>query len=631
MKYFFFQRPALVFSLAGLTALACLEVPIFISLFCIVLWTWKWLAEQKMVAPIPRKMTTALSVFLFIYIFIQYRTLLEQEASSALLVALASLKVMDYSNRRDHLLLILLGFLLLTLKPLYGLDLYWLPVQLICMMSLWLALSQDNRKLPRGVVGKIFLASLPIAALLFFIFPRVVFPWAASQSRGNARMGFSTDLNPGEVSKLASSNDLVMRARFPNNINVDPRELYWKGGVLTISDGMNWKAKKNFERAERRDYQIKGDVLNYEVILQPGQGNWIFVLDPTHKLASPGNPLIETEGRIWRTIGITNQAVRFYGESSAVVRDTTQPTEADLQHEPLPPFSQHWVNEVKASSKTFAEKRAALQKFFSQSDFVYTLNPGIYKKNPLDEFLFGKRRGFCEHFAGAFATLARAMGIPARVISGYQGAEYNALGDFWRVTQKQAHAWVEVWNGSHWIRQDPTVWVPNSEFSRYSQKSFYSWIDESFDTYEALNYRWTTFLLDFDKESQSLAMKEWFPRIFLGIILILIGFFLFRVLRNNLFAGKSKLQVARQHHLSVLVRQIKELEEDYLNQDLSHIPPLQILKSAEKHSESAGDFYQRVHSLYDRAFYQGNITDSEMKTELSSLEKKWMDLRILNK
>lgn len=631
MKYFFFQRPALVFSLAGLTVLTCLEVPVFISCFCLILWAWKWLAEQKILAVMPRRMTTFLSIFLFAYIFFQYRTLFAQEASSGLLVGLTALKVMDYSNRRDHLLVVLLGFLLLTLKPLYGLDLYWLPVQLICMISLWWALSQDTKKLPRSVISKIFIASLPISLLLFLVFPRIVLPWAMSQTHRTAKMGFSTDLNPGEVSKLATSNDLVLRVRFDDDSEINPKDLYWKGGVLTVSKGLAWQAEKTLKRVKKEVFETEIESLKYEIILEPGQGNLVFAMDPTYSLVSPGNPLAQYEGRIWRVASASGQARRFYGKSSLVYKNEEQPSQKDLTIQALPPASAKWVADTKAKTKNFPERRAALQKLFSHPEFVYTLNPGPYGKNPMDEFLFQKRRGFCEHFAGAYATLARALGIPSRVISGYQGAEYNSLGDFWRVTQKQAHAWVEIWNGSQWIRQDPTTWVQNYEFSRYSTKSIFSWIDESFDTYEALNYRWTTFLLDFDKNSQSLVLREWLPKIFLGLTLILAAFFFVRILRSWIFTSKTKVKQVRQHQLAVLIRQVKEAEEEYLNQELSHIPPLEIIKSAEKHFGNSDYFYSRLGQLYERAFYRENISDDELRSELKALEKKWVDIQILQK
>jgi len=634
MNYELFQRPAMVFSLAGLTLLTCLEVPLLVSLFCLILWAWKWLATQKFVAAISRRVTTILSFFLFGFIFFQYRTIFTQEASSSLLVGLAAIKVMDYENRRDHLMLVLLGFLLLTLKPLYGLELYWLPVQLVCMISLWWALSQDPRKIPRQVIFTILATSVPIAMVLFLVFPRVVMPWALSQSKmgGSARLGFTTDLKPGHVAELASSSELVFRAIFPPGTQIDEKELYWKGALLVTSEGLGWKnpltrAKKKSEAP----VQTNG-TMTYELILEPASGVYIFTLDPTINLQSSDTKPVEFEHFAWRRSVAANRAQKYFAQMSWSFQDTRQPSPTDLQLPPLPPRTRAWVERIKNESSDLSVRRRALREIFSQADFTYTLNPGSYNhETGLDEFLFERRRGFCEHFAGSYATVARALGIPARVVSGYQGAEYNPLGQFWRVTQRNAHAWVEVWNGTSWQRVDPTVWATTIEFSRSRERSWTEMIDEGIDIYEALNYRWTTFLIDFDQKSQSLTIKEMLPQIFFAVVGSLALFFLLRLLRNLLAAPKGRIHHRRQNQLSQLVQEIKSAEEEAVHQDLSNVAPLQILAAAPKHLFGPPQFYLQVGQLYERVFYQENVDEATLKKELNDLQRKWIEIQVLQK
>ena len=350
MNYVFFQRPALVFSLAALTLLTCLEVPLAVSLFCLILWAWKWLASQNLVKPMPRRVTTILSFILFGFIFFQYRTIFVQEASSALLVGLAAIKVMDYENRRDHLMTVLLGFLLLTLKPLYGMDLYWLPVQLICMISLFWALSQDPRKIPRHMLIVILGTSVPIALVLFLVFPRVVLPWALSQSRiqGSAQLGFTTDLKPGQVAELASSSDLVMRATFPNGVQIDEKELYWKGAVLTTSDGLGWKTPKTLPKKKIEPPSRVGNSMTYELIMEPVAERYIFTLDPTLYVQSTDVRPTELENFAWRRPVATSRSQRFVAQMSWSFQDTDEPNEKELQVPELPPKTKAWVAKVKA-------------------------------------------------------------------------------------------------------------------------------------------------------------------------------------------------------------------------------------------------------------------------------------------
>ncbi|MGH8481006.1 MAG: DUF4129 domain-containing transglutaminase family protein, partial [Nevskiaceae bacterium] len=100
---------------------------------------------------------------------------------------------------------------------------------------------------------------------------------------------------------------------------------------------------------------------------------------------------------------------------------------------------------------------------FRTQEFFYTLEPPRLGANPVDEFLFETRRGFCEHYSSAFTVLMRAAGIPARVVVGYQGGELNEVGGYYVVRQSDAHAWSEVWlSGSGWVRVDPTAAVAPS-------------------------------------------------------------------------------------------------------------------------------------------------------------------------
>ena len=153
----------------------------------------------------------------------------------------------------------------------------------------------------------------------------------------------------------------------------------------------------------------------------------------------------------------------------------------------------------------------ALKEYYTTSDFTYTINPGVYGSNDLEEFLFDRKSGFCEHFAGSYATIARALGIPARVVVGFHGGEYNGFGNFWRVSTKDAHAWVEVYTSGFWHRIDPTAYAAPTRITRGATKYFqdinlagnilkslslkfnelYAWV-------ENLNYTWMTFLIEFD-------------------------------------------------------------------------------------------------------------------------------------
>jgi hypothetical protein len=182
-----------------------------------------------------------------------------------------------------------------------------------------------------------------------------------------------------------------------------------------------------------------------------------------------------------------------------------------------------------ADPKPRAIVSTALQ-FFRTQGFHYSLSPGEYQRNALEEFLFRRRVGFCEHYAASFATLMRLAGIPARVVVGYLGGEYNELGQFFVVRQADTHAWCEVWlEGSGWVRVDPTSVVApdrinlglNSFLERQASAGQTQFRQNTLTrtlarsrlfgdmrlAWQALNYAWDTSVLSFDSERQELFLR----------------------------------------------------------------------------------------------------------------------------
>ena len=110
---------------------------------------------------------------------------------------------------------------------------------------------------------------------------------------------------------------------------------------------------------------------------------------------------------------------------------------------------------------------AAVLDFFRKGGFEYTLEPQRLGRDAIDELLFGTRHGFCGHYASAFVVLMRAAGLPARVITGYQGGEWNPIGRYLTVRQSAAHAWAEVWLPRRgWVRADPTAVIAPARLDR---------------------------------------------------------------------------------------------------------------------------------------------------------------------
>ena len=124
------------------------------------------------------------------------------------------------------------------------------------------------------------------------------------------------------------------------------------------------------------------------------------------------------------------------------------------------PRSHALAREMRAAAASDSDYLRNILTMFREQPFFYTLQPPPLGDQSVDDFLFAHpQSGFCEHYASAFAVLARAAGLPARVVTGYQGGERNPVADYWIVRQSDAHAWTEVWLDGHWQRYDPTAAV----------------------------------------------------------------------------------------------------------------------------------------------------------------------------
>lgn len=305
--------------------------------------------------------------------------------------------------------------------------------------------------------GVLLLQSVPLVVALFFFFPRGngglgIF----LRTSFGGQSGMSDTLSPGSISSLALSNKVAFRAVFPEGGSAEPSGMYWRGGILTEADGLTWTMAKDDQDAQDPEPGA-GNPIRQRILLQPHGGRWIFALDrptnvPRGMFMSSGNVLFAKE------------PVQSTLQYEVLSQPNNQPKE-------LPPFDRRACLQLKRLSpavQTLAlswkqgapTPNAIVEKgleFFKKGKFRYTLTPGKYGKDDLEDFLFRRRAGFCEHYAAGFATLMRAAGIPARIVIGYNGGEYNALGRYMIVRQFCAHAWCEVWlPGTGWKRVDPT-------------------------------------------------------------------------------------------------------------------------------------------------------------------------------
>jgi transglutaminase-like putative cysteine protease len=308
--------------------------------------------------------------------------------------------------------------------------------------------------------------------LLFVLFPRIAPLWGMPGDAMGGRSGLSGSMQVGSIASLALDSSVAMRIRFDGSVPKQ-RDLYFRGPVLSSFDGREWKALRSGFPLRLRlasNLQVSGEPIRYEVTLEGNNHPWLPVLDATPERPTLRGYNIRMEPELqWNADRPIGELVRFKVQSYPKFRHGPLKQELGLEDlVDLPPgFNPRTLQlalELRRDPR-FAQADAAalvgmLMDKLRTGGYRYTLDPGVYGSNSADEFWFDRKEGFCEHIASSFVLLLRALDIPARVVTGYQGGEMNTLDGFWTVRQSDAHAWAEVWMaGRGWVRVDPTAAV----------------------------------------------------------------------------------------------------------------------------------------------------------------------------
>jgi protein-glutamine gamma-glutamyltransferase len=367
---------------------------------------------------------------------------------------------------------------------------------------------------------------VPIALLLFVLFPRLAGPlWALPRDAG-AQTGLSESMSPGMISNLSMSDAVAFRVDFDGPVPPASAR-YWRGPVLSAFDGRSWTPLShrtgNFAPADG------APLVTYTVSLEPTGHSWLFTLDVPAILPAAADDNAGGADRRMLALQLTteqqivlktpvSQPLR-YVQRSYLRRDFPQasPSEADIDRV-LPrgnPRTIELARELRRQHPDDADYARTVLRHFREQPFVYTLAPPLYLDEPVDDFLFGARRGFCEHYASAFVVLLRAAGIPARVVTGYQGGEINPRGGYLIVRQSDAHAWAEAIIDGRWQRFDPTAAVsplriergigaalPAMERVPLMARLDAGWLKSIQLAWDAVNYQWRRNVVEFDFNRQ---------------------------------------------------------------------------------------------------------------------------------
>lgn len=455
-------------------------LPLWAQAICGLMLVWRgWLAWQGHKLPgrwllvIVLAATTAL-------VLLNWRSLLNREAGISFLCLLMALKTLELKARRDAFVVFFLGFFLVLLRFLYSQS---LPTALWTLLVVWALLTalvlaqmpagQPSLALAAKRAARVTVSGLPVMILLYLLFPRIAPLWGIpAETLG--KTGLSNQMTFGAMSEIANDDSIAMRLRFDGAVP-PPDHRYLRGPVLETFDGQRWTAREGPRRGDT--LQLSGQPWRYQMTLEPLRIRAVPLLETAGgDAAQVLGPYIVRRGPElqWIASSPVTERLRFAAEAwpaqTAGAERSPASLQADLQ---LPagknPRVRAWAEALRAQPRFAAlsdgERPAALAAAVMDqvrgNDFIYTLSPGRYGETTphlIDEFWFDRRLGFCEHFAAAFVVIMRSMGVPARIVTGFQGFDAEPQEGWWVVRNSNAHAWAEYWApGIGWQRADPTA------------------------------------------------------------------------------------------------------------------------------------------------------------------------------
>ena len=635
------------------------HLPPWVSALCAALLCWRAYLNYSG-TPLPQRwLLTAITLASAGGILIEFHTLFGREVGVTLLILLTALKFMELRSARDAMVLVYLACFIVITNFFYSQSIptaLYMLATLLVVVATWVHLHGENIALrPRlRIAGTLLLQAIPLTLVLFILFPRVQGPlWGLPQD-AFASSGLDDKMAPGSLSNLILSDEVALRVSYAGQ---PPRrdQMYWRGPVLWEFDGRTWTpgSPDSFITPQITE---TGQPLDYSVTLEPHNKRWLFALEMPERVSVPAR--LTTDFRLLRMEPVKAR-LRYEVRSTLAYRANMRESKQQIQRAlQLPPglnprareLAQQWRAEANPSPQPSGETisqstkpasgrggnrslagvdesivRSALA-YFGRENFRYTLEPPLLGLHSVDDFLFGTRAGFCEHYASSFVFLMRAAHIPARVVTGYLGGEYNAAGGYYIVRQSDAHAWAEVWlAGQGWVRVDPTAAiaparvelnlaaaVPDTAALPFMARNPPQWLRDLRLNWDTLANRWNQWVLGYNSELQfaflsrlgmeditwqKLALNMTFG---VGLVVALLALFMLR----HLFAQRpDKVQAAwlklcRRLAKAGLPRAPHEGAQDY----------------AERIAKSRPDLAESIHDLaarYSALRYGGERNEQE--------------------
>ena len=543
----------LILSQLAVVGLFVTPMPIWVMPVMLLTASWRFRMLQKR-WQLPSGWVKALAVLLSLgAVAVSDIHPLSLDAATILLLLGFSLKNLEMAQRRDAILAVYIGYFLVAVSFLFSQTLLATLTAILVLMLLTATLIGVQLTRPQPMIrtlkisSSLLVLSLPLMIVGYLFFPRLPPLWSVPMQQNQARTGISDSMSPGDFASIAGSGALAFRATFSGN---PPQQVdrYWRGPVLTHFDGNTWTPttayveRRNFlpDRIQpsgspvfQPNWQLGDAVGRYSVVYEPSNQWFAYSLTPSRVMNGEARV-----GQDFQVVATQKMDAPLWVEYEYYQNAVLDPVLSERERQAtlqlptgIEPRTRAFIEDLRIRHTDPQALILATLRWFQESPFYYTLSPGtLPTTNSVDAFLFDSKRGFCAHYAGAFVVMMRMAGIPARVVSGYQGGEWNEKGGFIAVHEFDAHAWVELWLPSAgWVAFDPTAWVAPERIEQNLRSAVadsggflngsplyalqFSWFNGLRLSVDAWQFRWQRWIMDYDQRGQSLFIARWLGNI----------------------------------------------------------------------------------------------------------------------
>ena len=361
---------------------------------------------------------------------------------------------------------------------------------------------------------------LPLALAAFWLFPRLPSPLWGLPERAIARPGLSDSMSPGGWLDLMNDDTPAARVQFFGAVP-EPSQLYWRGPVLWNFDGRTWHQAKWLRRVPAAEMRPAGAGWDYQIELEPTDGQQLIALDLPTRV--PAGADVSIDFSVYAREPLNNVSRWRMQSAPPAAAEAKLPIMLRQRALELPEgynprtlaLARQWRRAAGSDAAGRADAAIANRALeMIRADFAYTLDVPLAGRNEVDDFLFDRKQGYCEHFSSAYVVLMRAAGIPARVVTGYAGGYRNPIGGYWLVLRSDAHAWAEIWLPERgWVRVDPTAAVaPERVYDTLADRQpgrigAFDGLVPMFNASDWLRRGWNDFVLGFNAQRQQQLLR----------------------------------------------------------------------------------------------------------------------------